>query len=147
MPHIARYFLRDASTPPKWCDTPPWYLVLRRHICAIPHFATYRAIIVRYPIKTNTKEFCDTIATSIARYQKYRCWASQTRDHKVTAFESVVVVRESRLWISEDQGRAYRDKPKGTDRAQKADSGRKLLDFHLFLGRHACRTNLPPKIF
>ena len=43
----------------------------------IPHFATYRAIIVRYPIKTSTKEFCDTIATSIAQYEKYRCWASK----------------------------------------------------------------------
>ena len=52
---------------------PPWFLVLHRHICAIPRFATYRAIIVRYPIKTSTKEFCDTIATSIARYEKYRC--------------------------------------------------------------------------
>ena len=65
------------ARPSKWCDTPPGYLVLHRHICAIPHFATYRAIIVRYPIKTSTKEFCDTIATSIARYEKYRCWASK----------------------------------------------------------------------
>ena len=32
---------------------------------------------MRYPIKTSTKEFCDTIATSIARYEKYRCWASK----------------------------------------------------------------------
>ena len=32
---------------------------------------------MRYPIKTNTKKFCDTIATSIARYEKYRCWASK----------------------------------------------------------------------
>ena len=23
------------------------------------------------------REFCDTIATSIARYEKYRCWASK----------------------------------------------------------------------
>ena len=55
-----------------------WHLVSHRHIrfCAIPHFATYRAIIVRYPTKTSTKEFCDTIAASIARYEKYRYWAS-----------------------------------------------------------------------
>ena len=51
IPHIARYFLREVSAPPNWCDTPPWHLVLHRHICAIPHFATYRAIIVRYPMK------------------------------------------------------------------------------------------------
>ena len=57
IPHIARYFLREVSTPPKWCETPPWDLVLHRHICAIPHFATYRAIIVRYPIKQAQKSF------------------------------------------------------------------------------------------
>ena len=51
-------------------------LILRStqaHLCDT-HFATYRAIIVRYAIKTSTKEFCDTISTSIARYEKYRCW-------------------------------------------------------------------------
>ena len=53
---------------------PPWHLVSHRHICAIPHFATYRAIIGRYPTKTSTKEFCETIAASIARYEKYRYW-------------------------------------------------------------------------
>ena len=52
------------------------YLVSHRHICAIPHFATYRAIIVKYPLKQTQKSFAITIATSIARYEKYRCWAS-----------------------------------------------------------------------
>ena len=33
---------------------------------------------MRYPTKTSTKEFCDTIATSIVRYEKYRYWASKT---------------------------------------------------------------------
>ena len=56
---------------------PPWYLVLHRHICAIPHFATNRVITVRYPIKISTKEFCNTIATNIVRYEEYRCWASR----------------------------------------------------------------------
>ena len=32
---------------------------------------------MRYPTKTSTKEFRDTIATSIARYEKYRYWASK----------------------------------------------------------------------
>ena len=27
--------------------------------------------------KTSTKEFCDTITTSIVRYEKYRCWVSK----------------------------------------------------------------------
>ena len=57
-------FLGEFSTPPKWCDTPPWYLVSHRHICAIPHFATYRAIIVRYPMKTSTK--------MVVRYYRYK---------------------------------------------------------------------------
>ena len=66
---------------------PLWYLVSHRHICAIPHFATYRAIIVRYPTKTSTEEFCDTIAASIARYEKYRYWASKlTNSHFQRAF-------------------------------------------------------------
>ena len=56
---------------------PPWHLVSHRHSCAIPHFATYRAIIVRYPTKRSTREFCDAIATSTARYKKGRCWASR----------------------------------------------------------------------
>ena len=39
------------SCPPKWCDTCPLVLrlVSHRDICAIPNFATYHAIIVRYP--------------------------------------------------------------------------------------------------
>ena len=41
---------------PKMVRYPPLvHLVSHRHICAIPHFATYRAIIVRYPTKTSTK--------------------------------------------------------------------------------------------
>ena len=73
------YRVFGLSTPPKWCDTkPPWYLVSHRHICAIPRFTTYRTIVVRYHLtKTSTKEFGDTIAASIARYEKYRCWASK----------------------------------------------------------------------
>ena len=74
---ISRDTFWEVSTLPKWCDTPPWYLVSHRHICAIPHFATYRVIIVRYPTKTSTREFCDTIAANIARYEKYRYWASK----------------------------------------------------------------------
>ena len=68
------------ALPQNGAIRPPWYLVSEGHICAIPHFATYRAIIVRYPIKTSTKCFCDTIATSIVRYEKYRCWASKDPD-------------------------------------------------------------------
>ena len=73
---------------PKMVRYPPlnWYLVSHRHISAIPHFATYRAIIVRCPTKTSTKEFCDTIAASIARYAKYRYWASKSADIRKLGF-------------------------------------------------------------
>ena len=57
--------------------SPPWYLVSHRHTRAIADFTTYRAIVVRYPIKTSTKEFCKTMATSITRRENYRCWASK----------------------------------------------------------------------
>ena len=35
------------------------------------------------PIKTSTKEFCETITTSLARYEKYRCWASKLQLQEV----------------------------------------------------------------
>ena len=57
---------------------PSWYLVSHRHICATRHFAAYCVIIVPYPmIKKSTNEFCDAITTSIARYERHRCWASK----------------------------------------------------------------------
>ena len=76
-----RAILSNASwhSPQNGVIPPPWHLASHRHIRAIPHFATYRAIIVRDPTKTSTKEFCDTIAASIARYEKYRYWASKPR--------------------------------------------------------------------
>ena len=51
---------------------PPWCLVLHRHISVtvIHRFATYRAILVRYPRKGSTKKFCDANAESITRYEK-----------------------------------------------------------------------------
>ena len=48
---------------------PPWYLFSHRHICAIARLAMYRTMFVRYRIKTSTKDFSDTIAASIARYE------------------------------------------------------------------------------
>ena len=65
------------SSPQNGAIPPPLYLVSHRRIYAIPHFATYRAIIVRYPTKASTKEFFDTIAASIAWSENYRCWASK----------------------------------------------------------------------
>ena len=71
------FFGRTLAVAPSFpmVGHPPWYLVSHRHTCAVPHFATYRAIIVRYP-----EELCDTIATSILRYEKYRCLASISWD-------------------------------------------------------------------
>ena len=88
IPDIARYIsgrLVAVSTRPKWCDTPPWYLASHRHICAMPHFATHRAIVVQYPTKPSTNEFCNAIAISIARYEKYRCWASKSKTSLLVA--------------------------------------------------------------
>ena len=42
-PISCHVFLSEVSTPPRWCNTPLCYLDSHRHICAIPHFATYRA--------------------------------------------------------------------------------------------------------
>ena len=61
IPQIARYCLREVSTPPKWCDTPPLVLsftqahlrdtpfcnVLRDN-CAISHKKNKHEIILRY---------------------------------------------------------------------------------------------------
>ena len=77
-PHIARYFLSHPSNPPTGCDA-PWRLPLHRHISAIPRFATYPAILVRYPPPppgSKHEKCCDTIAESIANYEKHRYWAS-----------------------------------------------------------------------
>ena len=61
---------------PNWCDTPTLALSFTQaHLCDTP-IATYPAIIVRYPNQNKHQQVCDTIATSIARYEKYHCWAS-----------------------------------------------------------------------
>ena len=65
-PRMVRYPpLVLSFTQADLCDTP--FCNVARDDCAIPP-----------PTKTSTKTFCDTIATSIARYGKYRCWASKT---------------------------------------------------------------------
>ena len=77
-------FSGRSAALPNWCDTLHWYLVSHTHICAIPHFATYRSIIVRYPMQTSTKKLCDTIAPSIARYGKSFCWASKASSPRMS---------------------------------------------------------------
>ena len=52
IPPLAGYFLSHPSITPIGFDNPPWCLVLHRHISAIPHFATYRAILVQYLSRT-----------------------------------------------------------------------------------------------
>ena len=73
IPHIARYLFREASTPPKRCDTflgtqlryLPWYLVSCMRICAIPHLAISRAITVRSPPIKNKHKI-------VFRYSRYK---------------------------------------------------------------------------
>ena len=55
---------------PKMVRYPPWYLVSQRHICAIPHFATYRAIIVRYPIKKQAQNDFAILSLQVSRDMK-----------------------------------------------------------------------------
>ena len=69
IPHIARFFLREVRGSPQ-CDTPPGNLIAHRHICTIPHFATYRAIIVRYLIKQVRK--------CLRHYPKGPCHSKKT---------------------------------------------------------------------
>ena len=64
------------------CDT-PFCNILRDH-CAIPLCDT--------PPKTSTKKFCNTIATSIARYDKYRCWASKAPGGNMSVGTSATMV-------------------------------------------------------
>ena len=85
---IARCLLREVSTSPIWCDSPLWYLVSHRRISVIPHFATYRTISVRYPIKTSTEEFA-ILALQASRDMKSiaaGARASQGPDCEMTPF-------------------------------------------------------------
>ena len=70
IPHIVRYFFREVNSSPKWCDTPPCYLVSHRHICAIPPFATYRAIIVRYPPQKQAQKSFAILSLEVSRDMK-----------------------------------------------------------------------------
>ena len=57
------------------CDIP--FRNVSRDNCAIPH-------------ENKHERVCDTIATSIARYEKYRCWASKLGNRPNTVSESTV---------------------------------------------------------
>ena len=70
------------SSSTKWCE-PPWVLSFTQaHLCDTPLCNLSRDHCA-IPIKTSTEEFCDAIATSIAWYEEYRCWASKDRNVKV----------------------------------------------------------------
>ena len=50
IPHIARYSQREFSSPPKWCDTPPFKLSFpQAHLCDTPFF---RKILAPIKIKS-----------------------------------------------------------------------------------------------
>ena len=74
--------------PPQMVRHPPWYLVRQAHLCDTPFCYIWRHTCA-IPIKTNTKDFCDTIATSIARHEKYRCQASKC----IPPLESLDILR------------------------------------------------------
>ena len=82
------------------CDTP--FCNMSRDNCAIP------------PTQTRTKEFCDTIATRIARYGKYHCWASNQKSLGV----HTILVRK--IW--------FYPTPPPPKRAQNEEKLYKLLE-------------------
>ena len=69
---IARYLFREESTPPKWCGPPaPLLSFAQAQLCDTQCCNMSRDNCARSPPppETSTKSFCDTIATSIARYE------------------------------------------------------------------------------
>ena len=58
------------------CDTPYRAIFLAGRL-ALPRNGAIPPLGVQYPTKRSTKEFCDTIAAKIARYENYRHWASK----------------------------------------------------------------------
>ena len=76
IPYITRCFLREVCThSPKMVRYPTRrYFNSHRYISAMPHFATYRAKIVRYTMKEAQKSFA-ILPLQVSRYEKYCCWA------------------------------------------------------------------------
>ena len=73
---------------------PPWYLSLTKaYLCDTTFCNISCDDGANPPKKTSTKEFCDTIATSIARYEKYRCWASK---HPLISLKTVTSLNKDR---------------------------------------------------
>ena len=71
---------------------PPLVLSFRQaHLCDTPCCYISRENCAICSIKTSTKTFCDTIATSIARYEKYRCWASKAESNLSAFFFSLLL--------------------------------------------------------
>ena len=83
-PLLRDTFSGKLALPPKWRDAPPLILSFHTDTCAIPHFCYVSRDNCAIPHKTRMKEFCDTIAASIAREEKYRCWASKIIGQKLS---------------------------------------------------------------
>ena len=62
----------------EWCNTPPLVLtVTQTHLCDTPFWNISRNSCATPHKNKHNICFCDAIATSIARYEKYRYWASK----------------------------------------------------------------------
>ena len=70
------------SNSPEWGDIHPWCLFFAQaHLCHTPLCQRIAQQLCDIPPKkTSIKIFCDTIATSIARYEKYLCCASEPKE-------------------------------------------------------------------
>ena len=78
---ISRDTFKGRSHSPKMVRYPPWVLSFTQaHLCDTPFCNVSRDnCAIPQEKKTSTRAFCDTIAARIARYGKYRCWASKHR--------------------------------------------------------------------
>ena len=79
-----------------------------------------RLVHLSAPTKTSTKYFCDTIATSIARYEKYRCWASKPprifslcRTFKIARKERQNSQKKTRKFLAMEKARTSKKARKG----------------------------------
>ena len=82
-PYCAMLFKGDQHSP-KMVRYPPLVLRLTQtHLCNTPSCDISRDKCAIPHKKKSTEEFCDAIATSIARYEEYRCWAAKTIPAKI----------------------------------------------------------------
>ena len=102
IPLIARYFVREVNSSRNGAMPPLVLSFTQAHRCNT-QFCNISRDNCALP-----QEFCDTIATSIARYEKYHCWASKSESLLMVVSKTVVWVRSGAEWhwISDSESRS-----------------------------------------